>query len=328
MRGVIGILFYFISVASSTSSEVLRHAFPSPRIILGTSLQGFSHSFYCTLYVDFASDSGTRLCGCVIIGSETILTAAHCFEKLDPVDGVSVEYFSAARVLLYGDSRKADKLLRVQRPNIVVHPEHSVFTLKNDIAYLKISQVQSGSQLIIIYEASAWDSLSSHDKLTVIGVGENERDDIAFSLGPPQMTHLSRRDCETPEGYGYFSGWTYAAHLGDICAGPFYACTEERCGDSCRGDSGGPLVFESNGTITLFGIVSRGDYLCGTKGGRPGIYTPSHRHEQFIKQSILSSVTNDEYFIRTSRRASGSHTLSARLFYPFFVFVIWIASEL
>ena len=52
--------------------------------------------------------------------------------------------------------------------------------------------------------------------------------------------------------------------------------------DSCQGDSGGPLIFNSNGSASLYGVVSWG-VKCG--GGHPGVYTRVTSYLDWIQES-------------------------------------------
>lgn len=252
---------------------------------------------YCTLYVEFESDSGTGLCGCSVFRRDAALTAAHCFARLDPVDGRGVEYFKAARVRLYGAARTPDGgLARVPNGEVIIHPDHSAYTLENDIAFFSLPDGGALVDEVILNEdATRWDALTEKDKLKVVGVGRDRFG--AYSLGgPPKETYLSRRDCKNPTGPGGLIGWPhYSAYLEDICAGPYEACEEEWCSDSCSGDSGGPLFAEVNASVILYGIVSRGDTECGRKGGYPGIYTALHEHAGFIAQSLEGKPYDSSY---------------------------------
>jgi hypothetical protein len=131
-----------------------------------------------------------------------------------------------------------------------------------------------------------WDHLSSWDRLTVIGVGLDRNQ--ALSLGAPKIAHLSRRTCVDPIGFGDLLPWDPWWVHNDICSGPFEACDiENRCADSCGGDSGGPLYrVSTNGSVVVYGVVSRGVEQCGSTGrfgGRPGIYAATDLHLPFIE---------------------------------------------
>ena len=295
------------------------HAKPSPRIILGEEVSAFSHSLYCTLYVDFQSDSGTSLCGCALYAAESVVTAAHCFVKVDPVNRNSAEFFSAARVRLYGPSRKSERLLRVDPSRVRVHPNYSPYTFRDDVAFFSLPGAEA-SDVVVNEDPEKWTSLTLKDKLTVIGVGLDEFD--AYSLGAPKTTFLSRRDCENPSGPGDLLGWRPIDHMNDICTGPFSKCEGDSCADACFGDSGGPLFSrDENGTLTLYGIVSRGDPTCGKKGGYPTLYAPTAKHANaFFVASPLENRGDENsslYLVKQYSSDAGKKTAFSTWFYIF-----------
>ena len=282
-----------------------QRVYPSPRIILGREVNQFNVSSYCTLFVEFPSDDGTSLCGCVVYAPGLALSAAHCFQK-GAADFDGKEFFSAAHVRLYGQTHAVSAALtRVALSTVFVHPEHSSVTLQNDIAVFRLP-MDSSTEYVELNENSAnWDNLGSTDRLTVVGIGRVETGILSMvyaskgkldplSLGIPLKASLSRRACLNPSGYGQLAPWSKEVTYGDICAGPFDPCVEGRCADSCNGDSGGPLYMRSedspDGVTKLFGIVSRG-WECGITGGYPGIYSPVHAHLEFIHESVGTQAT-------------------------------------
>jgi secreted trypsin-like serine protease len=270
--------------------------YPSPRVILGRAVDQFNVSFYCTLFVEFPSDAGTSLCGCVVFSPGVVLSAAHCFQKaLDDYGGK--EYFSSAHVRLYGQMHPVSAALtRLDHSGVYVHPGHSSQTLQNDIAVFHLPMVSTTEVVKLNERAESWEILGPTDRLNVVGIGRTETGDVsaaydsqgALSMGLPRESQLSSRSCSEPSGFGSFQGWSWEAYGGDICAGPLNACTEGRCADSCNGDSGGPLYRRAEdsplGVMTLFGVVSRG-WECGVVGGYPGIYAPIHKHLTFIQKA-------------------------------------------
>ena len=283
---------------------VVNHIRPSARVILGQSVDHSTIPFYCKLFVEFPDDSGTSVCGCVLIKGEKAITAAHCLTR---GDGNVHQFASAAFVRFYGDMAKTDdELTRLDLSRARIPSSFRYDDLYHDIAVMYVPgahQVDGVSDIALNSHRSAWDALTSWDPLRVVGVGLDRND--ALSLGMPRVAHLSRRSCSNPIGYGDLLPWI-SAHHDDICAGPFDPCdADSRCADSCRGDSGGPLyAVQSNGTITVFGLVSRGMQDCGVTGnfnGRPGIYAALDLHIDFIGEQIvqksLSSKHNDRIFM-------------------------------
>lgn len=286
------LLFVLLTTIPFVASVTVHHLHASPRIILGESIGAFPVSFYCTLYVEFPSDSGTSLCGCAVIGNGKVISAAHCFSRVDASDESYKEMFSTASVRFYGSlGTSVAGLIRLHAEDVRLHPKHSAVTLRNDIAVVRFQLPMTRTdpaKVILNLVETRWNSLGETDRLDVVGVGITQRGSLSgqdsFGLGIPHVTYLSRRDCENPTGYGDLLGWSRENHLGDVCAGPFSPCVDGRCADSCNGDSGGPLFYKSDNTTTILGIVSRGGKCgyTGKDGGRPGIYVPIHKHVAFI----------------------------------------------
>ena len=268
----------------ATSDAHVHHLRPSPRVILGTSIDASRVPFFCSLHVNFPDDSGTSVCGCALISSTVGATAAHCLVK----EGMS---FADARVRPYGSAFWTDGV-RLSASGVAVHPEYDVGGfLANDVAVFRLPEPLAVDVVPTLNrDRATWDALTSWDRLAVVGVGATSNEDPRpLSLGTPLHAYQSRRDCANPENYfgEALLGWHADVSLGDICAGPYSPCDSEgRCADSCNGDSGGPLFAETrDGNVTLYGLVSRGTATCGARGvdgGAPGIYTPTDEHWMFM----------------------------------------------
>ena len=299
LKGLVGLVgLVLCALASFAKSSVLPLLRPSPRVILGIEVDHFNVSFYCTLFVDFPSDAGTSVCGCVLVAPDVGLSAAHCFQRALTAapSAFPDELFSAAHVRLYGQANPVSAALtRLATGGVFVHPDHSTATMRDDIAVFHLPRTPDSAPrlppLRLNEFAKDWHSLGPSDRINVVGIGKT--DNNLLSLGLPRVSQLSRRSCSTPTGLGAFKGWSADAFLGDICAGPFAACKAGRCADSCQGDSGGPLYRRAedsdDGTVVLYGVVSRGSE-CGVVGGYPGIYTPVHKHVAFVENAARSAV--------------------------------------
>lgn len=283
------------------ASGFVHHTRPSARVIIGQNVDDHATiSFYCTLYVEFEDDAGTSICGCALIGDGRAVTAAHCVVRRDPSDPAYVEYASAAYARAYGPYARLEGtgIVRVDLRTFRLPRTFRNEDLHDDVAAFRVPGTDP-TDVVLNPTVAVWDALSSWDKLHVVGVGLDRNK--ALSLGAPREAHLSRRACADPVGFGDLLPWPASATRGDVCAGPFSPCdADERCADSCRGDSGGPLYRrESGGTIRVFALVSRGNHICGVtgeRGGRPGIYAPTHVHHEFMhNETSANSVSFDTY---------------------------------
>merc|ERR1712123_88414 len=69
------------------------------------------------------------------------------------------------------------------------------------------------------------------------------------------------------------------------------AANLELVADSCNGDSGGGLTANNfDGREVLLGIISFGEPDCGRKGGKPGVYTNVFDHVNWIENQITPRV--------------------------------------
>lgn len=301
------------------TEAVVLHVRPSARVVLGMTTDPYTIPFYCTLYSEYEDDSGTSVCGCVLLESDKALTAAHCVTKHD---GTKLLRARALFVRLYGDMRPADgELVRLDASSVRVAPDYRHHDLHDDVAVVTVphTPVVVGVSGVRVNDVRRrWDELTNWDKIHVVGVGFDRHDEL--SLGVPRVAALSRRSCANPVGFGNLLPWTSEVYHDDICAGPFSPCDADyRCADSCRGDSGGPLYKkENNGTVTIYGIVSRGSNICGVTGafdGRPGIYAATDQYIEFIEDDSLS------YLVLTSGTNFASPFLLGSLAASFSVFV-------
>jgi secreted trypsin-like serine protease len=293
----------------------MHHFRPSPRVIIGAAVNAFETPFYGTLYTDFDDDAGTSVCGCALLGNGVGITAAHCVLRSDSTGSGKLQSPAALRVRLYGALQLSNNaLLRIDIDTVKVTTAFRLDDFFGDIALFDAPGTFFDSQSLnvsINRRRSDWDSLQSWDKLMVIGVGLDEKESL--SLGAPKVVSLSRRSCTNPVGYGNLLPWSSRWSHDDICSGPYGPCdANERCADSCRGDSGGP-IFKTlpDGSIVLYGLVSRGATPCGavgTNGGYPGINTPTDNHIPFIELSGRNSTLIADHQA-PSPRSSASATL-------------------
>jgi secreted trypsin-like serine protease len=278
---------------------------PSPRIILGQLIDTFDVPFYCTLFVEFPSDAGTFMCGCVIISPGIVLSAAHCFQS-------EHERFAYASVRLYGQFRnKNRRLVVVDAQKVTIHPSYGPSkAYGDDLAVFQLPETakeDSLPPLRLSTNPTEWGNLRSVDELFVVGVGRTEWQQTSFSaalsMGYPLVTSLSRRDCSHPMGFGDLNAWDPSVVATDLCAGPFDRCVQDRCEDSCSGDSGGPLYRPGTPPV-LFGIVSRGTESCGIREGYPGIYSMNQI------SMMIQNIFSQNFTLATTNNMTATYVLS------------------
>jgi secreted trypsin-like serine protease len=211
--------------------------------------------------------NGGFICGGSVVDSWWFITAAHCvFGSSNP----------AAYILDVGGHDRLSQetwvqSMRVQR--VIMHPQYSSATLRNDIALMKFqTELQIDNYYIIPVcipngsedwqgkqgFATGWGTLFSGGS-------------VSRYLMQVQMLHLTDARCKQRFGTSVDTNL-------QMCGGDVGGNL-----DTCQGDSGGPYVFQSvqNGAWYLVGITSWG-YGCGDGG----VYTKTAGYYNWIVSTM------------------------------------------
>ena len=86
------------------------------------------------------------VCGGTILNEETILSAAHCFHPLSPVN--DQDFIEAGMIKLSSNDRKRFIGQKKFINQIIVHPSYDTRTKNNDIAILKLKTPLSFSETV------------------------------------------------------------------------------------------------------------------------------------------------------------------------------------
>jgi len=205
-------------------------------------------------------------CGGTILDEKTVLTAAHCYEYLNTMEG---------HYVMAGSLDRFDTSAQVIAIDTIVRNEALPYVSKeinNDYLILKMKSsftFDAHVQRACLPDAS--DTPKAGEMCFVSGWGKNKygtETEVLQFVGLPVVSHDV---CS--ENYTGINRITDSM----MCAG-----YEAGGKDACQADSGGPLICNIGGKATLTGIVSFG-VGCGTPG-YPGVYAKVSKVRPWIDE--------------------------------------------
>merc|ERR1711872_6826 len=229
-------------------------------------------------------------CGGVMISSQHVLTAAHCFDNLD--DSL-YNYNVRVRIGVSDLEQKIKDRIENRRTfakikKVTLHPKfkrrvEGYLNPFNDIAVVELHLLRGTHKTICL--PTQIDQRKEDQKATGVVAGYGSTNAFS-STGPQHLVYahvkpVEGNDCKAK--YADFVGGI----SGDVYISSNVICAGDNTTDACSGDSGSPLLWVDDKTRwTVVGVVSFGPSVCGQEV--PGAYTKVENYMDFIKHVISS----------------------------------------
>ncbi|KAL1277875.1 hypothetical protein QQF64_024548 [Cirrhinus molitorella] len=234
--------------------------------------------------------SGRHFCGGSLINKDWVLSAAHCFKKVNA---------SNVKIYLGRHLQTGSNFSEISRTviQLIPHPSYSTTTQNNDIALLQLSSSVTFTDYIKpVCLAAASSVFRRGTKSWITGWGKLNSTDTQI----PNML----QEVEIPIVDNDVCNMAYGGLITSnmMCAG-----LNEGGKDSCQGDSGGAMVNKNNSQWIQSGIVSFGHEVCGIPKF-PGVYTRVSQYEFWISSHTSNDPPGFVSFTSTEP-SSGSPSL-------------------
>ncbi|XP_064903745.1 acrosin [Columba livia] len=239
------------------------------RVVGGSPAQQGAWPWIASIQDPWSEGTG-HVCGGSLISAQWVLTAAHCFVKVDPRDIPTWRVVLGATHLVHLGYQAQVRLVR----RLLVHERYDNVSQRNDIALLELDQpVRCDYYVQLACVAVPGLRVAELGPCYVSGWGATEAR-ASGSTAVLQEAQVQLIDVQLCNSTMWYRG---AVHPHNLCAG-----YPQGGIDTCQGDSGGPLVCQSphGSYYWLVGVTSWGRGCARAR--RPGIYTATQHFYHWI----------------------------------------------
>ena len=256
--------FYVLLCYSSIWNVALASSTIDPRIVGGKPVNGNDKYPFMAILYELIGNNKQFRCGGTLIGSNVVLSAAHCFDYIDYVE--------------IGRYDQQDSNEEGMRGFFVIEKvKHPLFegdataSGDHDVMVIRIDGDASNFAKVSLDTNENGVTLDPGTDLIVMGWGKTDDGGSTSSvLLEVEVDYVEHSVCSD----NYESIEIITENM---------ICAAREGGDSCQGDSGGPLI-TADGTNVQVGIVSFGEGCADIN--YPGVYASVAVHYEWIKSFV------------------------------------------